>query len=157
MGSIFRGVGYSYSPPLYLKKSQWAIFGGLLGRARPLAEKGKDTFKPLWQANGEHHSFPSGHTVMALTTSYSLAKQVRSPRVKASIYTVRMVPGISCLWDVEYWLSDVVFSRALSIFTVEAIDLHLDTRYSEKCNKDEKSFNWNLQMGPGTTGVLLEF
>ncbi len=131
---------------------------GLVGRARPLAEKGKDTFKPFWQGDGQFHSFPSGHTVMAFTTAYSLSNQFRSPWVKAGIYAVGMVPGVSRLWDGKHWLSDVVFSWALSIFTVEAIDLYLDSRYSEKYNnREKKSLSWNLQLGPGTVGVLLEF
>ena len=242
MGSVFKGIGYSYSRPLHWGGSQWATFGGVVaatgtayifdtqvsdyfvgikddippfiqeygrvyggpvgnailsgavystglltknpklrrtgvlmlssassaallqtflkgfvGRARPLAEKGKDTFKPLWQGDGQFHSFPSGHTVMAATTAYALSKQFRSPWIKAGIYAVGMVPGVSRLWDGKHWLSDVVFSWALSIFTVEAIDRYLDSRYSEKYNQGEKSLSWNLQFGPGTVGVLLEF
>ncbi|MFZ9031579.1 MAG: phosphatase PAP2 family protein [Robiginitalea sp.] len=242
MGNLFKGIGYSYTRPLYWGKSQWATFGGMVaatgtvylfdtqtseyftgrkedipqwlqdygrvyggpvtnaalttavyftglfthnpklrrtgvllmssaasagmlqqflkgfvGRARPLSGQSKDTFKPFWQGSGEYHSFPSGHTVMAFTTAYAIAKQFRSPWVKAGIYAVGIVPGISRLWEGKHWLSDVVFSVGLSIFTVEAIDRYLDSRYSEKYHAKDKNVSWNLQFGPGTLGVLIEF
>jgi membrane-associated phospholipid phosphatase len=242
MGNLFKGIGYSYTRPLYWGKSQWLTFGGLVGvtgtaylfdtqtseyftgrkeevpkwlqdygrayagpvgngvlsgavyftglftknqklrrtgvlmmssassagllqqflkgfvgRARPLSGETKDTFKPFWQGSSDYHSFPSGHTVMAFTTAYAIAKQFKSPWAKAGIYAVGIVPGVSRLWEGKHWLSDVVFSVGLSIFTVEAIDRYLDTRYSEKYNAQDKKVSWNLQFGPGTLGVLIEF
>lgn len=130
---------------------------GAVGRARPLSGETKSTFMPFWGGDSDYHSFPSGHAVLAFTNAYAIAKQFRSPWVKAGIYAVGMVPGISRLWEGKHWLSDVVFSWALSIVTVEAIDRYLDTRYRDKYNQGEKSVSWNLQFGPGTVGVQLEF
>lgn len=130
---------------------------GAVGRARPLTGESKDTFKPFWRGDGDYHAFPSGHAVMAFTNAWAIAKQFRSPWVKAGIYTVGLVPGISRLWEGKHWLSDVVFSWALAIFTVESIDRYLDTKYREKYNQEEKTVSWNLQFGPGTIGVVLEF
>ena len=30
MGNLFKGIGYSYTRPLYWGKSQWATFGGMV-------------------------------------------------------------------------------------------------------------------------------
>lgn len=134
------------------------VMKSAIGRARPLSGKGKDTFKPFWPADNNYHSFPSGHAILAFTNAYAIAKQFQNPWVKAGIYTVGLVPGISRLWEGKHWLSDVVFSIGVSIFTVEAIDRYLDRRYSEKYGMDSQdTTQWNLTFGPGTVGVQWQF
>jgi hypothetical protein len=56
-------------------------------------------------------------------------------------------------------LSDVVFSTALSIFIVEAIDKYLDTKYDDKYNDKRKTKNvaWDLQFTPQSFGVVMNF
>lgn len=134
------------------------VMKSAIGRARPLSGKGKDTFKPFWPGDNDYHSFPSGHAILAFTNAYAIAKQFQNPWVKAGIYTVGLVPGISRLWEGKHWLSDVVFSIGVSIFTVEAIDRYLDRRYSEKYGIDtQDTSQWNLTFGPGTVGVQWQF
>ncbi len=128
-----------------------------VGRARPLSGLSKDTFNPLWSGNRDFHSFPSGHTILAFSNAYAIAKQFKSPWVKAGIYTVGMVPGISRLWEGKHWLSDVVFSVALSIFTVESIDRYLDGKYEQKYNTGRQAVHWDLKLGPGQLGLVLNF
>ncbi len=129
----------------------------LIGRARPLSGQSPDTFKPFFTGNNNYHSFPSGHTVLAFTNAYAIAKQFRNPWVKAGIYTLGLVPGISRLWEGKHWLSDVLFSVGLSIFTVEAVDRYLDRRYSSKYNDRDRDVSWDLRFGPGTIGVGMRF
>lgn len=133
------------------------ILKSAVGRARPATELGKDTFNPLWGGGKGFHSFPSGHTILAFTNAYAIAKQFKNPWVKAGIYTVGLVPGISRLWEGKHWLSDVAFSVALSIFTVEAIDRYLDTKYDEKYNQKSKDVSWDLNFGPGQVGLSVRF
>jgi len=241
MGSVFGGIGYSYTRPLHWKGKQWKTFGAtmagtgilyifdeetsefsinqkegiprfirdygtkfgspqynymftgglyltglltkntklrrtgvllvasatsagllqqltksLVGRARPVSGKTKDTFDPF-NSSRDYHTFPSGHTMLAFTNAYAIAKQFRNPWVKASIYSVGLVPGISRLWDGEHWLTDVALGVAISIFTVESIDRYLDGRYSEKYNEHEKKVSWNLNFAPGQLGVTARF
>ncbi|MEX0273831.1 MAG: phosphatase PAP2 family protein [Flavobacteriaceae bacterium] len=132
------------------------VLKSVVGRARPLSGHTKDTFKPFSKGEALFESFPSGHAILAFTNAYAVGKQFENKWVKAGIYTVGLVPGISRIWEGKHWLSDVVFSWAISIFTVEAIDRYLDRRYSEKYNDTaQKNVRWDLTFGPGTLGLVL--
>jgi len=128
----------------------------IVGRARPTSGKSKDTFAPF-SFDKNYDSFPSGHTILAFTNAYAIAKQFKSPWVKGGIYAVGMVPGVSRLWEGKHWFSDVALGVAISIFTVEAIDKYLDRRYNEKYNENTKKINWNLNFAPGQVGVVMHF
>ncbi|MDC6350339.1 phosphatase PAP2 family protein [Zeaxanthinibacter sp. PT1] len=128
----------------------------LVGRARPISGLGKDTFDPF-NSSRNFHSFPSGHTILAFTNAYAIAKQFKSPWVKAGFYAIGLVPGASRLWDQQHWLSDIAFGVALSIVTVESIDRYLDKRYDKKYNEQDKELSWDLQFGPGNVGVIITF
>ncbi len=132
------------------------VLKSVVGRARPLANLGKDTFDPF-NSSRNFHSFPSGHALLAFTNAYAIAKQFENPWVKAGIYTVGAIPGISRVWDGQHWLSDMVFAFAISIATVESIDRYLDKKYEEKYNHRQKMVSWNLNFGPGQMGVSINF
>jgi membrane-associated phospholipid phosphatase len=127
-----------------------------IGRARPVSGKSKDTFDPF-NRDRNFHSFPSGHTMLAFTNVYAIAKQFKSPWIKGGIYTIGLVPGVSRLWEGEHWFTDVALGVAISIFTVEAIDKYLDKRYDEKYNSGKKKVSWNLNFALGQVGVALNF
>ena len=109
------------------------VLKSVVGRARPLADLGKDTFDPF-NSSRNFHSFPSGHALLAFTNAYAIGKQFKSPWVKAGIYTLGAIPGISRVWDGQHWLSDMVFAFVISIATVESIDRYLDKKY-DRCGK----------------------
>ena len=132
------------------------VLKSVVGRARPIADLGKDTFDPF-NASRNFHSFPSGHALMASTNAYAIGKQFKNPWVKAGIYTIGAIPGISRIWDGQHFVSDVLFSWALSIVTVECIDRYLDKKYDQKYNSQTKLVSWNLNFGPGTLGVSMQF
>ena len=133
------------------------VLKSAVGRARPSTGSSKDTFNPLWGGGKGFHSFPSGHTILAFTNAYAIAKQFKNPWVKAGIYTVGLIPGISRLWEGKHWLSDVAFSVALSIFTVESIDRYLDSKYDSKYNDKPKDVTWDLNFGIGQVGLSVRF
>ena len=107
------------------------VMKSVFGRARPLSGLSKDTFKPF-TGDKDFHSFPSGHAILAMTNAHAIAKQFKSIWVKSGIYTLGAIPAISRLWEGKHWLSDVVLSTAIAIFTVESIDRYLDKKYDEK-------------------------
>ncbi len=133
------------------------IMKSAFGRARPLSGLSKDTFNPLWSGDKNFHSFPSGHAILAMTNAHAIAKQFKNLWVKSGIYTLGAIPAVSRLWEGKHWLSDVVLSVVISIFTVESIDRYLDKKYNEKYNASNKKISWNLNFGPGTVGLKLEF
>lgn len=132
------------------------VLKSVVGRARPLANLGKDTFDPF-NSSRNFHSFPSGHALLAFTNAYAIGKQFKNPWVKAGIYTLGAIPGVSRVWDGQHWLSDMVFAFAISVATVESIDRYLDKKYNEKYNNQQKLVSWNLNFGPGQMGVTINF
>lgn len=132
----------------------------ILGRARPRADRGGDVFKPFHLDRvRDFDSFPSGHTMLGFTNAYAIAKQFENPWVKAGIYTIGAIPGFVRIVDRFHWVSDVAFSIAVSIFIVEAVDKYLDKKYDKKYNDvaQKKQFEWDLQLGLGSVGVVLRF
>ena len=132
----------------------------IFGRARPKANVGKDVFDPFHiNRVYNYDSFPSGHTMLGFTNAYAIAKQFKSPWIKAGLYTIGSIPGISRIIDRFHWISDVAFSTVISIFIVDAIDRFLDTKYDQKYNdiKKVKKVSWNLQVAPQTFGITMNF
>ncbi|KQC31611.1 phosphoesterase [Flagellimonas eckloniae] len=128
----------------------------LIGRARPVSDKGKDTFDPF-NSDRNFHSFPSGHAILAFTNAYAIGKQFKNPWVKTGIYIVGLVPGISRLWEGQHWFTDVALGVAISIFIVESIDKYLDRKYDQKYNSQDKRVSWNIHFGPGQVGFSARF
>jgi membrane-associated phospholipid phosphatase len=97
--------------------------------------------------------------MLGFTNAYAIAKQFDNPWIKAGLYKVGSIPGLSRIIDRFHWISDVVFSTAISIFIVEAIDRFLDTKYDEKYNslKKKKKVVWDLQVTPRTFGISMNF
>jgi len=132
----------------------------IIGRARPKANVGKDVFDPLhFDRVYDYDSFPSGHVMLGFTNAYAIAKQFKSPWVKAGLYTIGSIPGLSRIIDRFHWFSDVAFSTVLSIFIVEAVDRFLDNKYDQKYNpiKKEQKVVWDLKVTPQTFGVVMNF
>lgn len=140
------------------------VLKSAVGRARPESGLGKDTFDSF-NSNRRFHSFPSGHALLAFTNAYAIGKQFKSPWIKAGIYTIGAIPGISRIWDGQHWLSDFVFAIAISVATVESIDRYLDRKYDKKYNDEaerqaylkDKETSWDLNFGAGTVGVAVRF
>lgn len=129
----------------------------LTGRARPQTGFGKNHFKPFGGDAG-YRSFPSGHTVLSVTTMYALSKQFKSPWLKAACYTVGAIPPVTRLWAGAHWLTDVVLSGIISVAVVECVDRYLDENrnYGKKDAPPAlpKKVSWSLRAGPNTVGIV---
>ncbi len=132
----------------------------IIGRARPRADVGNAVFDPFHiDRVYNYDSFPSGHAMLGFTNAYVIAKQFKSPWIKAGLYTIGSIPGIIRVVDRFHWISDIAFSTALSIFIVEAIDKYLDKKYTTKYNQHtkEKKVSWDLQFSPRNIGISMRF
>lgn len=96
----------------------------LIGRARPLRNEGKLSFRPFSRENS-YYSFPSGHSILSFTTAYAVGKQFMHPIPKSGIYTFGLIAPISRLWAGAHWLTDAATSICLSIPIVNSIDKYL--------------------------------
>ncbi|NAS10686.1 phosphatase PAP2 family protein [Poritiphilus flavus] len=130
----------------------------IIGRARPRSGDSSDVFDPFHLDRVlNYDSFPSGHAMLAFTNAYVIAKQFKSPWVKAGLYAVGSIPGFVRIMDDYHWISDVAFGMAISVFIVEAIDRYLDKKYDQKYNDNSKKLSWDLNIGPGQVGVIMRF
>ncbi|TRO67461.1 phosphatase PAP2 family protein [Christiangramia sabulilitoris] len=127
----------------------------VVGRARPGAGEGKGSFKPF-SNEGDFHSFPSGHTILAFTTLYALSKQFENPFLRAGLIGVGLISPVSRLWDGAHWLTDVGLSLAISVVVVDTIDKYLsferDYGYEKK-----KPISWKMNVGLGRIGITGTF
>lgn len=128
------------------------------GRARPGAGLGNSHFRPFG-GSAAFRSFPSGHAVLTFTAAHSIAKQFDNRWVKAGIYTLGVIPGLTRIYQEQHWATDVVLSWALSYFMVEAIDIYLDKKYDQKYNpqSDNALSKLSLSLGGGGVGVAYSF
>lgn len=125
------------------------------GRSRPGNNEGKGKFKPF-SKEGVYHSFPSGHTILSVTTAYAIAKQFDNPFVKAGIYGVGMITPLSRIWAGAHWLSDVGLSIAISVLVVETIDSYLN-KERDYGKKPQNKISWKLNVGLGQAGITGSF
>ncbi|MGK0385568.1 MAG: membrane-associated phospholipid phosphatase [Patiriisocius sp.] len=128
-----------------------------VGRARPGGELGKNHFKPFG-GTARYRSFPSGHAVLTFTNAHVIAKQFKNKWIKAGIYTVGLVPGLSRIYADAHWASDVFLSWVMSYFMVEAIDRYLNKKYDKKYNdQQDGSTSINLTFTGNTVGFMYQF
>lgn len=127
-----------------------------VGRSRPQNGQGKFDFNPFSGQPG-WRSFPSGHTILAFTAAYSIAKQFDSPWIKAGIYAIGMISPLSRVWDGAHYLTDVALSMAISIATVDAIDNYLNKNNLYPDGRKKPGISWNLQFGLGRVGFVGTF
>ncbi|MGV3459188.1 MAG: phosphatase PAP2 family protein [Flavobacterium sp.] len=127
------------------------------GRARPDTGYGKNHFRPFGGSSG-YRSFPSGHTVLSVTTMYALSKQFESPYIKAACYAVGAIAPVTRLWAQAHYVTDVVLSTIISIAVVECVDRYLDENRDYTADgatpKPPKKISWNLRAGPNSVGVV---
>jgi len=126
-----------------------------VGRARPTAEEGKNSFEPF-SSKADYHSFPSGHTILSFTTMYALSKQFNNPYIKAGLMGVGLISPVSRLWSGAHWLTDVGLSIAVSVIVVDSIDKYLDNERNYG-DPNKKGITWKMHMGLGTVGFVGTF
>jgi membrane-associated phospholipid phosphatase len=101
----------------------------LIGRARPLRNEGKLSFRPFSRENF-YYSFPSGHSILSFTTAYAIGKQFLHPLPKTGIYAFGLIAPISRLWAGAHWITDAATSICLSMPIANSIDKYLiEERY----------------------------
>jgi len=124
-----------------------------IGRARPGAKYGAFTFKPF-SSEGAFHSFPSGHAILSLTMSHAIAKQFHSTWAKIATYSVGSIIPLSRLTANAHWLTDTLFSSAISIIVVNSIDQFLNNKELYNGPKKSKTISWHLAVKPNQIGFI---
>ena len=128
----------------------------VVGRARPSTGLGNSTFD-LFNGTPDYHSFPSGHAILAFTTAHALAKQTRSPWLKAGIYTLGSITPLSRLWTDAHWLSDIGLSLAISVVAVDSVYNYLQQRKGAPSLRKHNSISWKVKANWNGVGLVGTF
>lgn len=133
-----------------------SLLKGSVGRARPNHTGDPFDFQ-LFSSEPGYHSFPSGHTTLSLTMSHAIAKQFENTWIKVGIYSIGAIAPISRLIDGAHWLTDIVFSAALSIIVVDGIDKFLFKSEAYSYDKPPKKISWNFSFSANQIGIIGSF
>ena len=100
----------------------------LFARARPSITVNPDKFygimtmikdSSFWK--GSYVSFPSGHTITIWGTIWILSFIVKSKAIKIPLFILGILVGMSRIYLVRHWSSDVVASIILSYFIAKFV------------------------------------
>lgn len=97
------------------------------GRARPITGLGNHYFEPF-KGTPAFHSFPSGHTMSALTITTVFAGQINIKPIRYLLYGVGIATGFARVYNEAHWLSDVLVSGGLTYLAVKTVE----RRYAAK-------------------------
>jgi len=120
----------------------------LVGRARPATDVGPYAFKPFGGVG--YHSFPSGHTMLSVATSWILARQINWIPGKVVFFTLPVIVGGSRIYDGAHWFSDIVLGSALGIACAEAV-VNIYPKLKES------AWNQRLSIAPTPSGFSLSY
>ena len=100
----------------------------LFARARPSITIDPDKFygimtmikdSSFWK--GSYVSFPSGHTITIWGTIWILSFIIKSKAIKIPLFILGILVGMSRIYLVRHWTTDVVASVILSYFIAKII------------------------------------
>jgi membrane-associated phospholipid phosphatase len=124
------------------------FFKNAVGRARPGKELGNYSAEPF-SPEASFHSFPSGHTTVALTTSLVLARQVKSVPLKIFFYSLGTVTAASRLYSDQHWISDLALGGAIAWFCADAAIRRVEANRFRSVIRQNKSLSVKLYPYPG--------
>jgi membrane-associated phospholipid phosphatase len=120
----------------------------IFGRARPETDEGPHTFQPFGGLG--YTSFPSGHTVLAMTTGWVLAHRVKPKALKALFYGIGGATALSRVYADVHWFTDIGLGSVLAIVCADTMMKRFDEK---RPGSSKKLFSWNLE--PSPNGIAL--
>ncbi len=91
-----------------------SVLKSAVGRQRPYVAGDRDAFHPF-SGRGEYHSFPSAHTVHAMSLAAGIAEEVHRPVVAVLVYSAAGLVAAQRVYGDWHWTSDVAASTVLAI------------------------------------------
>lgn len=122
------------------------FFKNAVGRARP--NLGIGNYESIPFAKGsEYHSFPSGHTTVAFTTSLVMARQVKSVPIKIFFYSMATLTAASRMYLDVHWFSDLAFGGAIAWFCADAAIKRIESnRFGQSMRR--RNIRWKVYPYP---------
>lgn len=128
----------------------------LLGRHRPFSSE-RNQYEFSWfNKLGDYQSFPSGHTVVAFSTSTILAEQIDTWWARVVLYGFAALTGYARMYNDQHWISDVIFGAALGYgSSMFVLKMERDREKEEK--KKQRSKGGGFSFYPGINGISISY
>lgn len=91
------------------------VIKSLLGRTRPLVNKGHKDFDPF-KFSFNQTSLPSGHSTLAFAFSTVMADQIDNTFWKIGWYSAASLVSVARVYHDKHWVSDVLLGSAIGYF-----------------------------------------
>lgn len=124
----------------------------LIGRARPEFERGNYYFEPM-NDRVSLHSFPSGHSSIAFTISFVMAKRSDALGAKIFFYSLGGATAICRLYSNAHWISDITFGSVLAWYVSDSVI----KRLNENRLKIPRKTNYRVAPYPGGITIRATF
>ncbi|OGW34133.1 MAG: phosphoesterase [Nitrospirae bacterium GWC2_56_14] len=108
----YRDLGLMLGEAAILADASTFVLKQAVGRARPLTDRGRDSFRPF-QFGSDYDSFPSMHTSSSFAMASIVAGTSESMMVKVLSYSTALFVGFSRIYEDKHWASDVVMGAAV--------------------------------------------
>lgn len=109
----------------------------ILRRGRPTYYDTPFSYEPPFSQDKQHTSFPSGHmlTVTSVATSLAEIYGKEHPWVPWVTYSIAGLTGVTRLYQVRHWSSDVWIGASLGYFVTKGIYRHQRLMEQKKAQK----------------------
>lgn len=107
-----RELGLMLGEAALLADASTLILKQAVGRARPVAGRGRNSFRPF-QFESDYDSFPSMHVASSFAMASVVSGTSDSMTTKVLSYSTALFVGFSRLYQEKHWTSDVVLGAAI--------------------------------------------
>jgi len=108
------------------------------GRSRPFLNEGPFMFN-FFETDFDHTSFPSGHTVVAFTTSSVLAATIKNTYASIALYSLAGLTAYQRIYSNNHWFSDTVLAAIIGTVVGNALVKINEDRANEEDSKNKFS------------------
>lgn len=121
------------------------------GRSRPYTGRGSHFFSPFTFHN-DNNSFPSGHTIVAFSTSSVLAERIDNIYASIGLYGLASLTAYQRIYSDNHWFSDTFLSAAIGICIGKYI-----VKINEEKATETYDFSFEPLISPDFKGIGLTF
>ena len=122
------------------------------GRSRPFLDEGPFMFD-LFKTDNSHQSFPSGHVVVAFTTSSVLAASIKNTYASIALYSLAGLSAYQRIYSNNHWFSDAVLAAIIGTVVGNTLVKINNDRFNEENNENRL----NIQPIFNHFGIHLNF
>jgi len=98
----------------------------IFGRSRPYLEEGPRQFN-FFKTNNDFNSLPSGHVIVAFTTSTVLAEKIDNIYASIALYGLASLTAYQRIYSDNHWFSDTFLGAVMGV-AIGKYFVHLDKK-----------------------------